>query len=92
MIVMIVWAIEIPSLSASSLSLNVKMGRIQTSLFHSFISSNQFPLIIEIDKDLARWFNYPRNSFGRFPMNIKAHRTDSNQRLIHPPPHLEKGI
>ena len=34
MIVMIVWAIEIPSLSASSLSLNVKMGRIQTSLFN----------------------------------------------------------
>ena len=34
MIVMIVWAIEIASLSASSLSLNVKMGCIQTSLFN----------------------------------------------------------
>ena len=34
MILMTVEAIEIPNFSASSLSLNVKMGRIQTSLFH----------------------------------------------------------
>ena len=34
MILMTVEAIEIASLSASSLSLNVKMGCIQTSLFN----------------------------------------------------------